>query len=100
MANERIRGSEVLKQRWTEDDLTRMLEQPHDGVELVEFFPKGIPAPDGGWGTWRVKPEALTKLIETLVKERKVPGIRIFPKGIPRPDVFEVMFEAGSARVK
>lgn len=96
----RVRGSELLKQRWSEADLIKVVDLEHAGVELVEFFPKGIPAPDGGWGTWHVQPAVLPHLLETLIKNGLVPGIRIFPKGIPYPDVFEVMFEAGSARVR
>lgn len=94
------KGSELLAHKWNERDLAKLLDVEHDGVSLVEFFPKGIPAPDGGWGTWHVRPDALAKLIAELVKHEKLPGFWVFPKGIPGPEVFEVGFAAGSARVR
>jgi hypothetical protein len=98
MAAERARGSELLRERFNEKDVIQLLELEHDGVELVEYFPIGIPAPDGVWGWWHVKPDVLTDLINVLIRHRKIPGIIIFPKGIPVPELFEVRFEAGSAR--
>ena len=39
------RGSDLLKHRYTERDLEELLQASAiDGVELVDFFPKGIPA--------------------------------------------------------
>lgn len=98
MAGERIRGSEIVAQRFTEKDLVGLFDLEHEGVELIEAFPIGIPVPDGGWGTWHVRPGALSGLIAALLQHRHVPGFWVFPKGIPRPDWFEVRFEAGSAR--
>jgi hypothetical protein len=100
MATTKSRGSDLLKQRWTEKDLMALANIKSEGTELLEFFPKGIPAPDGGWGVWRVTPQTLSDLIQQILKNRVVPGIHIFPKGIPVPDWFEVVFEAGSARVR
>jgi hypothetical protein len=94
----KLRGSELLARKWTERDLTSLVDLEHDGVSLVEFFPKGIPAPDGGWGTWHVKSDSLLKFLEKLLRHEKIPGIRIFPKGIPVVDQFDVNFTAGSAQ--
>lgn len=98
MAENKERGSDQVAHRWSERDLAELVAFHHEGVKLVEYFPKGIPAPDGGWGTWHVQPGVLSALIEALLKSRTVPGIWIFPKGIPVPDLFEVGFVAGSAR--
>ena len=100
MTDMRTRGSDLLAAKWTEHDLEQLVAVDNDGVKLVEYFPKGIPAPDGGWGTWHVKPDALATLIELLAQHKNVPGIWIFPKGIPRPELFEVGFAAGTARVR
>jgi hypothetical protein len=100
MTDKKTRGSDLLADTWTEQDLERLVAADADGVKLVEYFPKGIPAPDGGWGTYHVKPDALAALIQSLTQHNNVPGIWIFPKGIPRPDLFEVGFAAGSARAR
>ncbi|MCC8937760.1 hypothetical protein CI1B_73870 [Bradyrhizobium ivorense] len=93
------RGSDLLAQRWTKQDLARLVDIEHDGVNLVEFFPKGIPDPDGGWGTWHVKPDALLKFLGTLLNHDKIPGVWVFPKGLPPViEGFDVGFQAGSAR--
>ena len=55
---EKIRGSELLKQRYTGKDLEHLLSvsEQVSGVELVQFFPIGIPidpdGPDGASGHW------------------------------------------------
>jgi hypothetical protein len=92
------RGSTLLKQRYGEAELKELIEVGERHAKLVDFFPIGIPAPDGGWGVWRVKPEIAHDLIRDLLKLHQVPGLRIFPKGIPFPEEFEVIFEAGAAR--
>jgi hypothetical protein len=93
------RGSELLASKWTESDLTKLIELDHEGVSLVKFFPKGIPpVVDGGSGTWQVKPEALGSFVSLLAKLQKAPGgIWIFPNGLPQVTSFEVGFQAGSA---
>jgi len=97
--SETTRGSEFLRRRYTEKDLEALLVATEGtDVTLADFFPIGIPAPDGGWGVWKVKPGALAQLLERLLKLEKVPNIKVFPRGIPRPDVFEVHLEAGSRR--
>jgi len=95
----KIRGSDLLKNRYTEHDLEKLLAAGDvDGVDLVDFFPIGIPAPDGSWGVWQVKRDHLTVLLERLTKLEHIPVIKVFPKGIPYPDMFDVIFEAGSQR--
>jgi hypothetical protein len=93
------RGSDLLAAKWTEADLTQLIEMQHEGVSLVKFFPKGIPPViDGGSGTWQVQPAAIGSFVEQLVKLKKGPGgIWIFPNGIPVVTTFEVGFKAGSA---
>jgi hypothetical protein len=91
------RGSELLATKWSESDLAKLVDLEHEGVSLVKFFPKGIPGPDGSWGSWLVKPAQLAKFIDYLVKQPKVPNITIFPNGLPAVDSFEVGFRAGSA---
>lgn len=99
MAKAKVRGSARLPARVTRADLDRILAAAQiEGVDLVDFFPYGIPAPDGGWGTWHASPGAVAGLINQLLRNRVVPAVTIFPKGIPVPDLFEVTFELGSAR--
>jgi hypothetical protein len=93
------RGSELLARRWSKQDLTKLLDIEHDGVSLVEFFPKGIPDPDGGWGTWHVRSDALVKFLEKLYGHGGViPSVWVFPIGLGPPEGFNVGFQAGSAR--
>jgi hypothetical protein len=76
------RGSDLLKHRYTERDLEELLEASAiDGVKVVDFFPKGIPAPDGGWGVWHVPNDRVADLLANLLKLKAVPNIRLFPKG-------------------
>jgi hypothetical protein len=100
MASKRkARGSKQLAARVRKADIDRLLKSANmDGVKLVEYFPIGIPAPDGGWGVWHVRPGRVGKLIETILDSRLSPGVKVFPKGIPWPEIFEVVFEVGSAR--
>lgn len=93
------RGSDLLKHRYTERDLGELLEATAiDGVQLVDFFPKGIPAPDGGWGVWHVPRDRVADLLANLLNVKAVPNIKVFPIGIPFPDMFEVVAHAGSLR--
>jgi hypothetical protein len=94
----KIRGSELLARKWTESDLIKLIDIEHDGVSLVEFFPKGVPVPDGGWGTWNVPASALTGFLQSVLKGQNVPNLQLFPRGIPPVvDHFDVTFSAGSA---
>lgn len=96
---EAARGSDLLKRRYSERDLKDLLEIAQiDGVRIADFFPIGIPAPDGGWGVLRVKPEVIGSLLEKLLTLEQIPNIKVFPRGIPRPDIFDVHIEAGSRR--
>jgi hypothetical protein len=93
------RGSELLATKWSESDLAKLAELEHEGITLVRFFPKGIPGPDGAWGSWLVAPAQLSKFIDHLVRYPKVlSSIIIFPNGVPAVESFEVEFTAGSAR--
>src|ERR1044071_1330454 len=88
MASSPIRGSEMLKARVGARDIEKMIDAANiEGVSLVDFFPIGIPNPDGGWGVWHAAPGSVTKLIDVLIREQTVPNFRIFPKGIPVPDL-------------
>lgn len=97
---EKLRGSELLKQRYTAKDLEELLavgDQLED-VELVQFFPIGIPVdPDGGSGSWTVGIQNLQSLINALLGQRHIPHIVINPIGVP-VDRFLVGFKAGSAQ--
>jgi len=59
-----------------------------DGVELVDWQTKGIPAPDGSWGVWRVDPKVAGDVATILA------GLKHyhwwFPRGIPVIDHFDV----------
>ena len=60
MNEEHPRGSQFLTARYSEGDLEELLAAgEHAGVQLVDFFPIGVPAFEGGSGTWRVTPEQL-----------------------------------------
>lgn len=97
MQKERVRGSELLKQRWSEADLVRLADVERDGVELVEIFPRGIPAPDGWTGTFHVHPDALANLLKHLTEGPLIPQFWVGPVGTPWPDLFKVGVAAGSA---
>ena len=76
------RGSDSLKHRYTERDLEELLQASAiDGVKLVDFFPKGIPASDSGWGVWHVPNDRVADLLANLLKLKTAPNIRLFPKG-------------------
>ena len=76
------RGSDLLKHRYTERDLEELLQASAiDGVKLVDFFPKGIPASDSGWGVWHVPNDRVADLLANLLKLKAAPNIRLFPKG-------------------
>jgi hypothetical protein len=75
------RGSDLLKHRYTERDLEELLEASAiDGVKLVDFFPKGIPAPDGGWGVWHVSNDRVADLLANLLRLKAVPNIMASPR--------------------
>jgi hypothetical protein len=95
------RGSARLGMKINKADLDKLQKvgAGMSGVNLVDWGTVGQPGPDGGWGVWRVKPEALESLISQLVKgHRTIPGLRIFPRGIPVLDHFDVIAEIGPQR--
>ena len=99
MATTKARGSAQLTSHFGKADIAKLEKiSSSSGVALADWFPQGIPNPDGVWGTWHVKPDAIRNLLDQLLKLEKIPGIRVFPRGIPKPDLFDVVFEAGSAK--
>jgi hypothetical protein len=93
------RGSELLTARYSEGDLEELLAAAeHTGIQLVDFFPIGVPAFDGGSGTWTVTPEQLPILIQRLTEVARPPRMKVFPKGLPAIDGYDVIFEVGSQR--
>ncbi len=99
---EKVRGSELLKHRYSGKDLEELLEVGDrlDNVDLVQFFPIGVPVdPDGGTGTWKVGVDNLQDLINALLQQRHIPHIVINPIGVP-VDQFLVGFRAGSAQAR
>jgi hypothetical protein len=99
MAEATPRGSSYLPARYSEADLEQLLAVGENaGVQLLDLFPIGVPAFDGGSGTWRVTPEQLPTLIEGLIRLPVVPYVKVFPKGLPATEIFDVVFEVGSRR--
>lgn len=95
----KARGSDLLKNRYTEKDLSALLESTAiEGVTLVDFFPKGIPNPDGGWGVYWVGHDRILDLLQALLAQPQIPHFKVFPKGVPVVDNFEVVVRGGSAR--
>jgi hypothetical protein len=92
-----MRGSEIVAQRFTEEDLIELLDLEHDGVELIEAFPLGIRRRMVAGNI--ACAARLTQWPDCRAPEASpCSGLWVFPKGIPHPDWFEVRFEAGSAR--
>lgn len=80
-----------------DSDLKRLIEMlDTDGIEIVDYFPQGIPAPHILQGTLRVKPNALHALIEQINNNELVywKVVEAFPNGIPFPDFWHVKFDA------
>jgi hypothetical protein len=99
MAGESRRGSELLTAKYTEEDFEVLLTFLESiGVKLTDAFPYGVPALDGVSGTVQVVPELVSTLIDGLIQQ----GIHVMQlqgKGLP-VDVFELTFQAGSARAQ
>jgi hypothetical protein len=99
MDEEHARGSQFLTARYSEGDLEELLAAgEHVGVQLVDFFPIGVPAFEGGSGTWTVTPEQLPALIQALTRVGRPPHMIVIPKGLPAVDSYDVVFEAGTRR--
>ncbi len=97
--SEVARGSDLLRARYTEDDLNELLlAAESSGAQLLNFFPYGVPAFDGASGTWTITPQQLPGLIEALVGIKVIPQVRVIPKGLPAVDAIDVSFQVGSRR--
>ncbi len=90
------RGSEkMLTGRTLEKHhLQRLLELAEtEGIELVEWFPRGIPVVDTVGGSFRVTRSQAANLLGRLI-ELEALRLRfdVFPYGIPNPEGFLVNF--------
>ena len=96
MATQTKRGSEQLEQQpISHKHLEELLHALHEEeLEIVHWFPKGIPAPEVLYGAVRARPEVVGKIVGKLVKAE---GVRlrldVFPLGIPFPEEVLVRFE-------
>jgi hypothetical protein len=96
MATTEKRGSEQLEQQALShkhlEQLLRMLKE--EELEIVHWFPKGIPAPEVLYGAVRARPEVVGTIVGKIVKAE---GVRlrldVFPLGIPFPDEVLIRFE-------
>ncbi len=79
------------KSLFSQEELQSVLElTTRQGVSLDDWHIYGQPADvDGIAGTFRVTPEALQPVIESLIKSTKL-KLEIFPFGIVAPDHFQV----------
>jgi hypothetical protein len=99
VVTEVARGSDLLRARYTEDDLNELLVAAEgSGAQLVNLFPIGLPAFDGASGTWKITPEQLPGLFEALVRLKVIPHVRVIPNGLPAVDAIDVSFQVGSRR--
>jgi hypothetical protein len=97
VATQSKRGSTVLveQQPITAEHLEQLIEvlKEHD-VEIVHWFPKGIPNPEVLYGAVKARPEIVGKLVGKIVSTE---GVRlrldVFPLGIPFPDEVLIQFE-------
>jgi hypothetical protein len=95
------RGSDKLIRESLREPVVRLDEQDferfhqlaaQDGVELLDWTTKGIPAPDVLHGVLQVRPEAARLVLEHFISLRKWYWHDWFPLGIPVPDRFLVRF--------
>jgi hypothetical protein len=97
VATESKRGSAALieQQPITRAQLEQVVDilKEHD-VEIVHWFPKGIPNPEVLYGAVKTRPEVVGKLVGKIVATE---GVRlrldVFPLGIPFPDEVLIQFE-------
>jgi len=94
------RGSDKLqhlkKAEISESQLDRLAGFANEeGIELVDWLVRGIPAVDWLEGSFHVRPNAVGDLINRLVAEGAVRQIVVFPYGIPAVDLVEVRFASG-----
>ncbi len=97
MAAVKERGSaELLKHGAIRaEDLKRLLKVlQSDEVELIHWFPKGIPNPEVLYGAVRTRPDIVGQVVGNIIKAE---GLRlrldVFPYGIPFPDDVIIRFE-------
>ena len=99
MSEEKPRGSEFLTKRYSEEDVQHLLAVGENvGVQLVDFFPFGVPAFDGASGTWRVNMEQIQQLLTAIWQQRTPPQVIVNPFGVVAVEGFDVTFKAGSQR--
>lgn len=97
MATSTKRGSAELQhqQPLSHEKLDRLLKMLHEEeIEIVHWFPKGIPNPEVLYGALRAKPEVVGSIIGKIIEAE---GVRlrldVFPLGIPFPDDVLIRFE-------
>jgi hypothetical protein len=99
MSEEKPRGSEFLAKRYSEEDLQQLLAVGESaGVQLVDFFPYGVPAFDGASGTWRVTPDQIQQLLTAIVQLPTPPQVVVNSFGVVATEGYDVSFKAGSQR--
>src|SRR5687768_8427101 len=92
------RGSDELVRKYgkvrhlRDVDLGRILSVLQDAGDVLDYFPKGQPAPDWVEGSVRLKANGVGKLMQQLME---LEGVRIrglvgFPYGLPALDEFIV----------
>src|ERR1041385_5504782 len=85
----------IEQQPISREQLEHLIEvlKEHD-VEIVHWFPKGIPNPEVLYGAVKAQPEVVGKLVGKIVATE---GVRlrldVFPLGIPFPDEVLIQFE-------
>src|SRR5438552_18778604 len=91
-----VRGSEkMLKGRFLEAAALEKLLKLSDaeGVDLVDWFPRGIPNPDALAGAFLVKRKSVPSLVQEILNLKGLSlRLDIFPYGIPNPEGVFVNF--------
>lgn len=97
MATETKRGSAHLQEQLplSHEHLEQLLKGlQEEELEIVHWFPKGIPAPEVLYGAVRVRPDVVGKVVGKIIKAE---GVRlrldVFPLGIPFPEEMLIRFE-------
>jgi hypothetical protein len=94
---EQERGStKLLKERTLNmEELQRVIKiSQQEGVELIDWFPLGQPAPDAIVGKLIVTPDAVGGVIQQLLDLDRVRlKLDVFPYGIPTLDGVLIGFE-------
>jgi hypothetical protein len=97
MATETKRGSALLQEQGpiSHKHLEQLLKSlQEEELEIVHWFPKGIPAPEVLYGAVRARPEVVGQVVGRIIKAE---GVRlrldVFPLGIPYPEEVLIRFE-------